>query len=68
MATVVINPKNVEHAKRKSKPKPMTRLEMVQKMLADQKIIGEALQKGISLKQLEKSHGYKFAILPDLKN
>lgn len=50
-------------SKRSNKANPMTRLEMVQKMLADPKIIGEALQKGISLKLLEKSHGYKFARL-----
>ena len=63
MATAIVKPKKSVRAKRRPKAKPMTRLEMVQKMLADQKIIGEALQKGISLKQLEKSHGYKFARL-----
>ncbi len=63
MATTVIKPKKSVRAKRRPKAKPMTRLEMVQKMLSDQKIIGEALQKGISLKQLEKSHGYHFARL-----
>jgi hypothetical protein len=64
MASVIAKPKKSVRAKRRPKAKPMmTRLEMVQKMLADQKIIGEALQKGISLKQLEKSHGYHFARL-----
>jgi hypothetical protein len=63
MSSVTDSSKNTVRSKRSIKVKPMTRLEMVQKMLADQKIIGEALQKGISLKQLEKSHGYKFARL-----
>jgi hypothetical protein len=63
MASVIVKPKKSVRAKRRPKAKPMTKLEMVQKMLADQKIIGKALEKGISLKQLEKSHGYKFARL-----
>ncbi len=63
MVSPIVKPKKSVRPKRRPKAKPMTRLEMVQKMLADQKIIGEALQKGISLKQLEKSHGYKFARL-----
>ena len=63
MPSVIVKAKKTERSKRRPKAKPMTRLEMVQKMLADQKIIGEALQKGISLKQLEKSHGYHFARL-----
>jgi hypothetical protein len=63
MPSATVKAKKTVRSKRKPKAKPMTRLEMVQKMLADQKIIGEALQKGISLKQLEKSHGYKFARL-----
>jgi hypothetical protein len=63
MDSVIVKPKKSVRAKRRPKAKPMTKLEMVQKMLADQKIIGKALEKGISLKQLEKSHGYKFARL-----
>jgi len=46
----------------------MTKVEMFQKMLDDQKIIQEALQNGIPLKELEKTHGFKFATLPDPKN
>ncbi len=55
---------------RKSKVKaaPMAKVEMFQKMLDDQKIIRDALQNGIPLKELEKSHGLKFATLPDPKN
>jgi hypothetical protein len=68
MASTIVKPKKSVRAKRKPKVKPMTRLEMVQKMLADQKIIREALQNDIPLEQLEKTHGFKFAILPDPKN
>jgi hypothetical protein len=46
----------------------MTKAEMVQKMLADQKTIREARQKGISYEELEKTHGFKFARLPHLQN
>ncbi len=68
MALATVKTKKTVRSKRSPKAKPMTRLEMVQKMLADQKIIREALQNGIPLKQLEKTHGFKFAILPDPKN
>jgi ribosomal protein L31E len=63
MPSVTVTPKKTVRSKRRPKAISMTKLEMVQKMLADQKIIGEALQKGISLKKLEKSHGYHFARL-----
>ncbi len=59
----VTTKKTVRSKRSKPKVKPMTKLQMVQKMLADQKIIGEALQQGIPLKQLEKTHGYRFARL-----
>ena len=68
MASAIVKPKKSVRANCKPKVKPMTRLEMVQKMLADQKIIREALQNDIPLEQLEKTHGFKFAILPDPKN
>jgi hypothetical protein len=66
MATVIVKPK--KSVRRRPKTKPMTKLEMVQKMLADQKIIREALQNGIPLEQLEKTHGFKFARLPHISN
>lgn len=68
MAVTSKKSKVVASSKRKAKVKPMTKLEMVQKMLNDQKIIGEALQNGIPLKELEKTHGFKFARLPKPKN
>lgn len=68
MATAIVKPKKTVRAKRRPKAEAMTKLEMVQKMLADQKIIGEALQKGVPLEQLEKTHGYKFARLPHISN
>jgi len=68
MPLATVKTKKTVRSKCRQKAKPMTRLEMVQKMLADQKIIREALQNDIPLKQLEKTHGFKFAILPDRKN
>ena len=68
MSTAAKKPKSVVRSRRRSKAKPMTKAEMVQKMLADQKIIREAIQNGISLKELEKTHGFKFATLPPPKN
>lgn len=68
MSTTVKKPKSVVRSRRRSKAKPMTKAEMVQKMLADQKIIREARQKGISYEELEKIHGFKFARLPHLQN
>ena len=52
----------------RSKRKPMTKLEMVQKMLADQKFIHEAIQNGVSFEELEQKHGFKFARLPRISN
>ena len=70
MATATVTTKKTVRSKRssKEKAKPMTKLEMVQKMLADQKIIGEALEKGIPLTELEKTYGYKFARLRPLNH
>jgi hypothetical protein len=68
MGTAARKPKSVVRSRRRSKVKSMTKAEMVQKMLADQKIIREAIQNGISLKELEKTHGFKFATLPPPKN
>ena len=68
MATAIVKPKKSVRAKRKTKAKSMTRLEMVQKMLADQKFIREAIQSGISFEELEQKHGFKFARLPRISN
>jgi hypothetical protein len=54
--------------KKKSNTKRMTRSEMVKKMLADQNIIRDAVQKGIPLKELQKKYGFKFVSLPSVKN
>jgi hypothetical protein len=54
--------------KKKSNIKRMTRTEAVTKMLADQKIIRDAVEKGIPLKELQKKHGFKFAPLRPVKN
>jgi hypothetical protein len=68
MASVIVKPKKSVRAKRRPKVKPMTKLEMVQKMLADQKVIRDAIQNGIPLKELKKTHGLTFAPLPNPKN
>ena len=54
MASTANKSKTVVRSRRKPKPKAMTKAEMVQKMLADQKIIREAIQNGVPLKELQK--------------
>ena len=68
MPSAIDTRKKTVGSKPRSKTKPMTKVEMFQKMLDDQKIIREALQNSIPLKELEKTHGLKFATLPDPKN
>ncbi len=68
MAGTANKSKPVVRSRRKSKVTPMTKAEMVKKMLADQKIIREAVQNGTPLKELEKKHGFKFATLPPVKD
>jgi len=68
MPSAQIKTKKTLRSKRKSKAKTMTRLEMIQKMLADQRVIRDAIQNGIPLKELKKTHGLTFATLPDPKN
>ena len=51
----------VRRSRRKPKVAPMTKTEMIQKMLADQKFIREAIQNGVSFKELREKYGYKFA-------
>ncbi|HET7117928.1 MAG TPA: hypothetical protein VFI29_15640 [Hanamia sp.] len=68
MASTTDTRKKTVRSNRGPKAKPMTKVEMFQKMLDDQKIIREALRNGIPLKELEKTHGLKFATLPDAKN
>ena len=66
MPSATITSKKAVRSKRRAKAKPMTKAEMIQKMLADQKIIREAIQNGTSLEQLEKDHGFTFARLPHI--
>ena len=51
MPSVSVKAKKTVRTKRRAKAKPMTKLEMVQKMLADQKFIREAIQSGISFEE-----------------
>jgi hypothetical protein len=66
MPSQTVKSKKILRSKRKPNAKPMTKLEMVKKMLADQKIIREAIQSGTPLEQLEKTHGFTFARLPHI--
>ena len=47
--------------KRRRKTEPLTKVEMFQKMLADQKFIREAIQSGVTFEELRDKYGYKFA-------
>ncbi len=67
MVSVAKKSKKISRSKR-LESKAMTRTEMVQKMLADQKTIRDAVQNGTSLRELEKTHGFKFAPLPNIKD
>jgi hypothetical protein len=58
----------VRRSRRKPKAAPMTKVEMIQKMLADQKFIREARQNGMTFEELEKTYGFKFARLPHIQN
>ena len=53
--------KKTIRSRRDSKAKPMTKVEMFQKMLDDQKFIREAIQNGVSFQELKDKYGYKFA-------
>ena len=61
MASTANKSKSVVRSGRKQKAKAMTKAEMVKKMLADQKFIREAIQNGVSFKELREKYGYKFA-------
>lgn len=61
MAGTINKSKSVIRSRRKPAAKPMTKAEMIQKMLADQKFIREAIQNGVSFKELRDKYGYKFA-------
>jgi len=63
MLSATNTPKKKVHFRRRAKIKPLTKVELFKKMLANQKIIREAIQNGTSLEQLEKEHGFTFARL-----
>lgn len=68
MPLATVKTKKTVHSKRSPNAKPMTRLEMVQKMLADQKFIHNSIQSGVSFEELEQKNGFKFARLPRISN
>lgn len=60
MSSAIDSRKKTVGYKPRSKPKPMTKVEMFQKMLDDQKFIREAIQNGVSFQELKDKYGYKF--------
>lgn len=61
MAGVARNTKKtVTRSRSKRTATPMTKAEMLKKMLADQKIIREARKNGISYEELTRMYGFKF--------
>jgi hypothetical protein len=49
MLSATNTPKKKVHFRRRAKIKPLTKVELLKKMLANQKIIREAIQNGTSL-------------------
>ena len=68
MPSATVKTKKMLRPKRRPKAKPMTNVEILQKMLADQKFIREVIQSGISFEELEQKYGFKFARLPHIPN
>jgi hypothetical protein len=62
METAIISPKK-SSSKKVVKVVRMTKAEMVQKMLYDQKFICDAIQSGVTFKELSEKYGYKFATI-----
>ena len=60
MPSAIDSRKKTVGSKPRSKAKPMTKVEMFQKMLDDQKFIREAIQNGVSFQELKDKYGYKF--------
>lgn len=56
---VVREPKKEKH----SRPKPMSKADVFQKIVADQKFLEKARQKGISYQELREKYGYSFATI-----
>ena len=63
MPSANVNTKKAVHTKRKAKAKakPMTNIEIFQKIIADQKFIRESIQSGVTFQELKDKYGYKFA-------
>ena len=68
MPSVSFNTKSAVRSKRRAKAKPMTNVEILQRMMADQKFIREAIQSGVTFEELEQKNGFKFARLPHIPN
>ena len=61
MATAIVKVKKTVRSKRTPKAKPITNVEIFQKIIADQKFIRDAIQSGVTFQELKDKYGYKFA-------
>ncbi|MEO7532744.1 MAG: hypothetical protein ABIU30_02795 [Ferruginibacter sp.] len=61
MPSANIKTKKTVRAKRRPKAKPMTNIEIFQKIIADQQFIRESIQGGVTFQELKDKYGYKFA-------
>ena len=61
MPSVTVKAKKTVRPKRRPKAKPMTNVEIFQKIIADQKFIRDAIQSGVTFQELKDKYGYKFA-------
>lgn len=61
MSLVTVTLKKSVRSKRRPKAKPITNVEIFQKIIADQKFIREAIQSGVTFQELKDKYGYKFA-------
>jgi hypothetical protein len=63
MSSVAAKPIKPIRSKRTPKVKPLTKFEMLQKMIADQKLIRECIQQGMTPNEITKKYGFRFATI-----
>ena len=61
MPSASVKAKKTVRSKRRTKAKPLTNVEIFQKIIADQKFIRDAIQSGVTFQELKDKYGYKFA-------
>ncbi len=58
MSSIIAKPKKL--IRTSTKVKPMTKYEMLQKMIADQQLIRECRKKGMTYQQISTQYGFQF--------